>query len=465
MSAALDADAAPVVGRLDAQGRLVAADPPLAALHEQAGGQQGGVLAVPQIAVLARLARRLGITISRAAIAADGDRDLDLWVRAEPDGDEVALAITGWAGRPPRPAVSAPPAERESDFLRAVADWTWETDDTLRLTSLSAGAAAAIGRNPSELVGKQLTRLFRFRESADGALPILTALAEHKGFHDQVAELRGGRRGRYILSGVPLIDGMGRFAGFRGAAAGFPIRPDGPAANDGPAPVPRDGSAFGERLDQALRAPLAHIIDNAERLRAQPEGPLRRDYAGYATDIAAAGRHLLALVDDLVDLQAIERPDFRAETEAVDLADIARRAAGLLAVRAADARVRIDGPGDSESLPATGDFTRALQVMMNLITNAIRYTPEDGQVWIRTEREGDLAAIIVADQGKGIAEEDQERIFDKFERVDPAEPGGTGLGLYIARRLARFMGGDISVDSAPGQGARFTFTLPLRKEA
>ena len=76
-----------------------------------------------------------------------------------------------------------------------------------------------------------------------------------------------------------------------------------------------------------------------------------------------------------------------------------------------------------------------------------------------------LSALVerqraVADQGKGIAPDDQERIFDKFERVDPAEPGGTGLGLYIARRLARAMGGDIGVDSAPGQGARFTLTLP-----
>ena len=97
---------------------------------------------------------------------------------------------------------------------------------------------------------------------------------------------------------------------------------------------------------------------------------------------------------------------------------------------------------------------------MNLITNAIRYSPEGGQVWIRTEREGDLAAVIVADQGKGIAAGDQDRIFEKFERVDPSEPGGAGLGLYIARRLARAMGGDIAVDSAPGQGARFTFTLP-----
>ena len=449
--------AAAVAGRIDGEGRLIAADPPLAALHEQAGGSEGGVLAVPQIAALARLARRLGITISRAAIAADGEQDLDLWVRAEPDGDEVALAITGWAGRPPRPPAPTPPQEREADFLRAAADWTWETDDTLRLTALSPGAAAAIARAPADYIGKQLTRLFRFRESEDGSLPILTALAEHQSFDNQAAELRSGRKGQYILTGVPLIDGAGRFAGFRGAAvarANLPLA----AEPDGAHP----GAAFGERLDSALRGPLSHIIDYAERLRAQPEGPLRRDYAGYAEDIASAGRHLLALVDDLVDLQAVERPDFRPDIETVDLADIARRAAGLLQVRAAGREVTIDGPGAYEALPAAGDFTRALQILMNLITNAIRYTPEGGQVWLRTEREGDLAAVIVADQGKGIASEDQEKIFDKFGRVDPSEPGGTGLGLYIARRLARAMGGDIAVDSAPGQGARFTFTLPLR---
>ncbi len=451
----------PVTGRVDSQGRLIAADPPLADLHHRAGGSAGGMLSVPQIAALARLARRLGITVSRAAIAADGDRDIDLWVRAEPEGEEVALSITGWAGRPAYAEPPAPAGEREADFLRAAADWTWETDETLRLTALSAGAATAIGRPPAELVGKQLTRLFRFREDETGALPLLSALAEHSRFDGQVAELRAGRKARYLLTGVPLIDGMGRFAGFRGAAVS--IRAGSQPTSVADAPGTR--VAFGERLDQALRTPLKHIVDNAERLRAQPEGPLRRDYTGYAADIAAAGRHLLSLVDDLVDLQAIERPDFAPEAEPIDLADIARRAAGLLAVRASDLRVRIDGVGDDESLPATGDFTRTLQILMNLITNAIRYTPEGGQVWIRTEREGDLGAVIVADQGKGIAPGDQDRIFEKFERVDPTEPGGSGLGLYIARRLARAMGGDISVDSAPGQGARFTFTLPLRRDS
>ena len=464
MSGAAMAEPRPVLGRVDSEGRLVAADPPLLQLHRRAGGREGGVLAVPQIAALARLSRRLGIPISRAAIAADGERDLDLWVRAEPQESGVALSITGWTARSPASAAEGPDSEREADFLRAGADWMWETDETLRLTSLSAGAAAAIGRPPAEMVGKQLTRLFRFRESGDGSLPILSALAEQARFDGQVAELRTGSKARYELSGVPLIDGMGRFAGFRGSASSIRPQPASAPANDEAWYEPQAGEApaFGERLDKALRLPLDQIIANAETISAQPDGPLRTDYASYACDIAAAARHLLALVDDLVDLQAIERPDFKPEVEPIDLADVARRAAGLLSVRAGDRRVKLDRPGEDERLPASGEFKRALQVLMNLIANAVRYSPEGGSVWIRTEEEGDLAAIVVADQGKGIAKEDQDRIFDKFERIDHSEPGGTGLGLYIARRLARAMGGDIAVDSAPGQGARFTFTLPKR---
>ena len=452
-------DETPVRGRLDGEGRLVEADPRLAALQRDAGGEEGGPLAIPQIASLGRLARRLGITISRAASAADGEVDLDLWVRADPAEGGVALAITGWTQRPARGPAAAPEAERQADFLRASADWMWETDQGLRFTALSPAAASAVGRSPTDLIGAQLTKLFRLAEDEKGDLPLLGALAEQARFDGQPAELRGGAGGLYLLGGIPLIDGHGRFAGFRGSATSAGSVPARPQESR---PPPPDTGAFGERLDKALRAPLAEIIANAETIGAQPEGPLRKDYAGYADDIASAGRHLLALVDDLVDLQAIERPDFKPATEDLDLADVARRAAGLLAIKAGQRRVRIDAPSPDEQLPVRGEFRRALQIVMNLLTNAVRYTPEGGQVWIITESEGDLAALVVADQGKGISSADQARIFEKFERVDPSEPGGTGLGLYIARRLARAMGGDISIDSAPGKGARFTFTLPTR---
>jgi PAS domain-containing protein/two-component sensor histidine kinase len=455
-----------VLGRLDRDGRLVEAQPPLAALHRAAGGEEGGPLAIPQVATLARLAARLGITVSRPALAADAEADVELWVRAEPDAEGVALEITGWTRRPAHVPSSTPEPARQADFLRASADWTWETDATLRLTGLSPAAAAAAGRSAQSLIGAQLTQLFRLEDSESGDLPLLTALAEKRRFDDQPAQLRGGRAGRYRLAGVPLIAADGRFAGFRGSATSMPDAAPQPEPSDSTSP-PEGGpeaGAFGERLDKALRVPLAHIVSSAEAISVQAEGPLRRDYSGYATDIATAGRHLLALVDDLVDLQAIERPDYAPDAEEIDLADVARRAAGLLAVRAAEKQVRIDMPPAHESLPVNGEFRRVLQIVMNLLTNAIRYSPEGAMVWIRTDREGDLGALIVADQGKGIAPDDQARVFEKFERVDPTEPGGTGLGLYIARRLARAMGGDISLDSAPGQGARFTLTVPLRRE-
>lgn len=426
-----------VRGVLDADGRLVEADPRLAALHAGAGGRAGGMLAVPQVAALARLARRLGITISRAAIAADEEQDLELWVRAEPRGERTFLTLTGWTPLPSRARAGASDQGRSEDIARAAAEWTWQTDDALRLTDIAGECAAAVARSHADLLGKPLTSLFRFREHEDGSLPILLALAERRRFEGQLAEIRNEGRAQVRLSGVPLLDGAGRFAGFRGSAA-----PDATAPASSP----------------ALREPLDRIIAEAETISAGADGPLSSQYAGYAADIASAGRHLLSLVEDLGGLAG----KHQATADAIDLAQLARSAATMLAVRAAERSVRLDAPQADLALPATGDARRVLQILVNLIGNAIRYAPEGGVVEIAGTSAGTMAAIGVTDRGKGIAAADQERVFEKFERVDPAEPDGTGLGLYIARGLARSMGGDIDLVSAPGLGARFTLRLPAR---
>lgn len=459
---AIDSSLPTAVGQIDSQGRLLEAEARLGELNTRAGGGIGLPLAVPQIATLVRLAQRLGIGISRNVIAADGDDDLELWVRAEPQDGGVRVEVSGWRPRPVWRAVATEP-ERDGDFFRSAADWLWETDASLRITFLSIEAGARYGFETSAMLGQPLTRLFALEEDESGALPILTAVAAQARFDGQKAELRG--TGRMVrLDATPRTDPGGRFAGFVGAAHMLDAGPVAPKV-DAPLPaVPFGGfpDSFSQRLDRALRGPLGKIIANADSISAQTEGPLKPDYAEYASDIANAGRHLLGLVDDLVDLQAIERDDFVTAAEPIDLADVARRAAGLLAVRAAQGEVRVDRGEASETLPVTGEFRRALQVLVNLIGNAVRYSPPGSMVWIRLERDGDMGAVIVADQGKGIAFEDQDRIFEKFGRVDPTEPGGSGLGLYIARRLARAMGGDIRVDSAPGMGARFVFTLPWR---
>jgi signal transduction histidine kinase len=441
-----------VHGTVDAQGRLVAADHPLLLLHRRAGGEDGGALAIPQVAALARLSQSLGVQVSRTVIAADGDVDVDLTVQARPDGEMTHLVIDGWRQRAEAFANPATRAERAHYYAKAENEGAWECDEFLRLSGLPSPLARLIKLPADQIREQPLTRIFRLVEDDAGDLPIVTALARRGAFAGQLVEMRSNPDIRLWLSGEPRLENEGRFLGYAG---GYAFVDQLHAVRQSREPP------FAQQLDGALRQPIARIIANADQISARSNGPIRQDYASYANDISAAGRHLLGLIDDISDMQAVEQQDFHASTERVDLVDIARRAAGLLKVRAADQSVKIDAPPVDEVIEAKGDFRRVLQIIVNLVSNAVRYSPRGSSVWIRTEIESDLAAVIVADQGKGIALADQARIFEKFERIDPSEPGGTGLGLYISRRLARAMGGDINVDSAPGQGSRFVLTLPL----
>ncbi len=443
-------------GRVDADGRLCAADARLATLNARAGGAIGAPLAVPSLAMLAHLARTLKIPVSRIVLAADGDQDVELVVRARPDGADVAIEVDGWTARAPRASWLLAAGSAAADEAGEAADWTWTTDATLRVTGAMLAPGDDSGLRGSDLIGQPLTRLVRLIEDSAGDLPILEALATTASFTGQHAVRRDRPDDEIELSGEAQFNALGQFNGFTGRATR--VQPSALIADELAMTTATD---FAERLGRALRAPLDRIVARADTISAQADGPLRRDYADYAGDIGSAARHLLTLVDDLADLEAVERPGFTIPVEPVDLADIARRAAGLLGVRAADKQVRIDRPDLDETLVARGDFHRVLQILVNLLSNAVRYSPPGSMVWLRTEADGDSAVIVVADQGKGIAAENHARVFDKFERVDPSEPGGSGLGLYISQRLARAMGGDITLDSAPGQGARFVLTLPV----
>jgi signal transduction histidine kinase len=450
-----------VHGTVDQEGRLIAADQSLLMLHRQAGGEEGGALAIPQIAALARLSQSLGMQVSRTVIAADGDIDLDLTVEARPEGDVIQLAIIGWNQRSAGIKVSGLRAERAQYYAKVENDGTWQCDESLRFSEFPTSLTRIAKVTADQMIGQPITRILRLVEDEEGDMPIVMALALRSSFAGQLAELRSNADARLWLSGEPRRDPRGNFLGYSGGYSFVDQRTTIQPDKQQDSLDASDEASFAQTLDGALRQPIARIIANADQISARSNGPIRQDYATYANDISAAGRHLLGLIDDISDMQAVERQDFVANNETVDLADIARRAAGLLKVRAADQSVKIDSPPSDEMIEAKGDFRRVLQIIVNLVSNAVRYSPDGSSVWIRTEIEGDLAAVIVADQGKGIAIADQARIFEKFERVDPSEPGGTGLGLYISRRLARAMGGDISVDSAPGQGSRFVLTLPL----
>jgi signal transduction histidine kinase len=182
------------------------------------------------------------------------------------------------------------------------------------------------------------------------------------------------------------------------------------------------------------------------------DGPLRSDYASYGNDIAAAARHLLSVLTSMGD-------DTASAHQSIDLAALAGEAVVMLDSSAQDRAATIEIE-DIGPLPAQGEERAVIQILVNLIGNAIRYSPEQGRIAIRFARVWDHASVTVEDEGPGIAAADQERIFERFERGQ-SEAEGTGLGLAISRRLARSMGGDVTLDSAPGEGARFTLTLPI----
>ncbi len=438
---------------IGSDGRIVEADPRVLALQAEAGGQADGVIAVPPIASIARLARTLGIVVSRGIVVGGDHHNLDLWVRAQTEGSDVKLAISGWQIAARREDSAEHLSARAAIIDALDQDGQWSCDAGLRLQM------AEPHFDPAALAaGVPITAVLRFEADDDGEIPLLDALANQAAFVGQPAYVRSQTGVRIVMRGTPVYDEQKLFAGFSGQFRWLSrvggVRAQQAKGAQAAAPV------FPVGIEQSLRAPLDRIIRDADAIALKTDGPLRQDYAGYAADIAAASRHMLGLVDDLGDLQTIEAQGFAVEDEAIDLAEIVRRAANLLSVRAADRGVKIDASDANFALMARGDYRRALQILVNLIGNAVRYAPQGTAIWVRLEEDDDLAAVIVADQGHGIAAGDQDRIFGKFERVDPSEPGTSGLGLYISRALARAMGGDITVDSAPGQGARFALTLP-----
>ena len=298
-------------GRVDAGGALVSADPSLLRLQQRAGAGLGRPLALPQLARLVALAQRLQRDISRPLYAADDHSDIHALVRIAPDAGGATIEISDWRTRP----VVMPQTPPVAEVAIAPHGWAWECDQHLRVVALRAGAEApAI---PAGWEGRSLSELFELQPDADGRFAVLRALARQASFEGQRVRVEIGRAPLTMtVAGEALFDATGGFTGFQGMATPDPETPDAtpvPGTID-PAfgSLPLSDPQFGRRIDGALRGPLSRIIATAETIHGQFDGPIRADYARYAGDIAHAGRHLLGLVDDLADLQNIERPGFKA---------------------------------------------------------------------------------------------------------------------------------------------------------
>jgi signal transduction histidine kinase len=431
-----------VLGRVDRAGRLISADPELEALQREAGSALGQPLALPQIAAIAQLARRLRTTVSRPALAASTDHDVELWVQATPDGDEVMLSLEGWAVRAPAGARLAAMLGGNADEETGGVRNEWAADEELRLISLSPDLAELLGVNADGVAGQPLTRVLRLEDDDSGEMPLISALAARRGFSGQRARSRADESRSLTLSGEVVTGADGGFAGFRGSVQSDEASP---VVTQKPEAI-----AFDDALDEVLRSPLDRIIESAERIVERADGPLRSDYANYGNDIAAAARHLLSVLTSM-------REEPAQAQHSIDLAAVAAEAVVMVDASAEERSVTIELE-QSGPLPAKGEERAIIQILVNLIGNAIRYSPENGKIVVAFAQANGTASVSVEDNGPGVAVADQQRIFERFERAHSKE-GGTGLGLAISRRLARSMGGDVTLDSLPS-GARFTLTLP-----
>jgi signal transduction histidine kinase/CheY-like chemotaxis protein len=226
----------------------------------------------------------------------------------------------------------------------------------------------------------------------------------------------------------------------------------------------RKKSEFLANMSHELRTPLNAIIGFSEVLRDRCFGDLTAKQEEYAQDIWESGKHLLSLINDILDLSKIEAGMMILEKSQVDLENILRRSIVMIKEKAAKHGIRLEV--QTEGIPETieADERKIKQIIYNLLANAVKFTPDGGRVGIVAAASGEQITVEVWDTGIGIAGEDREKIFSKFEQLDGSASRryeGTGLGLALVRAMVQLHGGKIWVEERPGGGSRFLFTLPL----
>jgi signal transduction histidine kinase len=224
----------------------------------------------------------------------------------------------------------------------------------------------------------------------------------------------------------------------------------------------RHKSEFLANMSHELRTPLNAIIGFSEVLNERMFGELNEKQEEYLKDIYSSGQHLLSLINDILDLSKVEAGRMELEVTDFDLPAAIDNALILVRERASRRGITLGRAIDDGVGTVRGDERKVKQVLLNLLSNALKFTPEGGRIDVRAALNDGMAEVSVADTGVGIAPEDQEAIFEEFRQVGTADKKveGTGLGLALSRKFIELHGGRIWVQSQPGKGSTFSFTLP-----
>ncbi len=381
---------------------------------------------------------------------------------------------------------------RFQDIIRSASDWVWETDVDLNLTYVSSRISETLEVPPGSLIGRNLFSLGVFEDSSDGLRgkpDLVEARSTFRGRIFLIADNHNRVR-RISLSGVPIYqDATGDFIGYRGTGSDVTNEHDAiqsarrsqreletslqelrdrnvqlDYALDEARLAVTAKTEFLGKMSHELRTPLNAIIGFSEISERKMFGELDPHYLSYFQDIKGAAYHLLHIINDILDAVHLESRSLQLYPQAVDLAELVAQARSYVAVRAEDGGLDISALTCPAGIVIEADPDRTRQILVNLLNNAVKFTDAGGSVGVTVLAASDeYVDITVWDTGVGIPADQQDRIFESFHQAGAglmsSPRDGTGLGLTISRQLARMMGGDVTVESKPGQGSRFTLRL------
>jgi PAS domain S-box-containing protein len=227
-------------------------------------------------------------------------------------------------------------------------------------------------------------------------------------------------------------------------------------------------SQFLAGMSHEIRTPLNAIIGFSEVLQDQYFGELNEKQLEYINDIVESGRHLLEIINDILDLSKIEAGKAVLSLSDVGVADIANRSLLMIREKAFQHGITLETriAPEAELLVLSADETKVKQILFNLLSNAAKFTPDGGTITLEVDIRGDECFLTVRDTGIGIAPENQDMVFGEFYQVQGGavnKTQGTGLGLPLTKRFVEMHGGRIYLESEEGKGSAFTFTLPLKR--
>jgi PAS domain S-box-containing protein len=349
--------------------------------------------------------------------------------------------------------------EKFRTIVEAANEGIWLLNAAARVTFVNPRMADMLGFTPEEMLGRH-KQDFVFEEDR----PAVEALVERRraGISEQVDlrfRHRDGREVWALMVARPLFGASGEFRGILDLLTDITERKQ---AEEALREENRRKTEFLAMLAHELRNPLAPIINAVEILRvrdaADPIARKQRDV------IARNARHLARLVDDLLEVSRINEGKIALRRVRVELAEVVEQAVTSARVLIEERRHRLAVSVPPEPLVLEADPTRLVQVLVNLLNNAAKYTPEGGEISLSASREDGEAVVRVRDNGVGMNPDLQERVFDLFvqgERNLARTEGGLGVGLTLSRRLVELHGGTISARSdGPGRGSEFTVRLP-----